>query len=154
MRVSKKSDYALRVLVYLAEKIGAGPVSIRTLARLHDIPYRFLQQIVLDMKEQGWIMTLPGREGGIQLAKEPREITMGEVVRCFDGVLAPIACVSITQNEACSQEAYCKFRRTFLEIRNHTAQRMDKTTLHDLTFCVPLSQEEVFGVQFKDGAGI
>lgn len=154
MRVSKKSDYALRVLVYLAEHYEKGPISMRTLARHHDVPYRFLQQISLEMKEYGWIVTVPGRDGGIQLGKDPDEITMGEIVRAFDGVLAPIACVSITQNEPCSQELHCKFRRTFLEIRNHTAQRMDQTTLRQLTMSVPLSPYEVFGVHFQDGAGI
>jgi Rrf2 family protein len=154
VKVSKKSDYALRVLVYLAEHYGKGPISMRTLARHHDVPYRFLQQISLQMREEGWISTIQGREGGIQLAKDPEEITMGEVVRAFDGVLAPIGCVSITQYESCSQEMHCKFRRTFLEIRNHTAQRMDQTTLRQLTTCIPLSPHEVFGIHFKDGAGI
>jgi|GEM_PF-2956066 len=64
MRFSRKSDYALRALTYLAIADQPGPISIRTLSQKNDIPYRFLQQIVLDLKANGWINTIAGREGG------------------------------------------------------------------------------------------
>ena len=154
MRLSRKSDYALRALVFLACKEDPGPVSIRVLAEKNDIPYRFLQQITLDLKANGWIITLAGRDGGIQLAKEPHQITVGEVVRFFDGVLAPVGCVSIMHYEPCSQEPICRFRRMLLEIRNLTAAIMDRTTLADLVKNTPPSYKEVFGEQYIDGAGI
>lgn len=154
MRFSKKSDYALRALVHLAGQSNREPISIRTLASVNDIPYRFLQQIMLDLKANGWVNTLAGREGGIVLAKPPVGINVGEVVRFFDGVLAPIGCVSSTHYEACSQEPVCRFRRMLLEIRNHTAAIMDRTTLEDLVRNAPLSHREVFGEQYSEGAGI
>lgn len=154
MRFSKKSDYALRALVHLAQSYERGPQSIRALADDNDIPYRFLQQIMLDLKARGWVRTHVGRHGGVSLAKAPRAITMGEVVRHLDGVLAPTGCVSITNYEACSQEQKCFFRRSLLDIRNYTAALLDRTTLSMLIQGVPPSRTEVFDMQFIDGGGI
>ncbi len=154
MRISKKADYALRTLVDLTLHYDKRPVSIRAVAEKNDIPYRFLQQIALDLKAKGWIATQAGRDGGMALAKPPHVITLGEVVRFFDGVLAPIGCVSTTHYTPCSQEGTCRFRRTFLNIRNHTAALMDRTTLAALAEGAPLTREEVFGEAYSDGAGI
>lgn len=144
MRLSKKSDYALRVLVTLTENYGRGPIPIRELARRNDVPKRFLEHILLDLKSKDWVSSVPGRNGGYILLKDPRKITMGQVIRHFDGILAPISCVSVTKYKRCSQESLCRFRRVFLEIRNKTAELMDKTTLAELTIGAPVSDEEVF----------
>jgi Rrf2 family protein len=93
MRLSRKSDYALRALFTLVAEYGKGPISIRELAERNDVPRRFLEQIMLDLKHQGWARSIPGRDGGFVLARKPEEITMGEVVRHFDDMLAPIPCV-------------------------------------------------------------
>lgn len=150
MRFSKKSDYALRTLTFLAAQDTPGPFSIRVLAKTNDIPYRFLQQIVLDLKANGWINTVSGRDGGIMLAKPAREITVGEVVRFFDGVLAPIGCVSIKHYTPCSQEAVCRFRGLLLDVRNMTAALLDRTTLADLMMDAPCTE----GPMYTEGAGI
>ena len=154
MRFSKKSDYALRALTYLAALKHPGPVSIRTLSQRKDIPYRFLQQIVLDLKANGWITTVAGREGGIHLAKRPEDITVGEIVRFFDGVLAPIGCVSIKHYELCSQESSCLFRGLLLDIRNSTAAFLDRTSLADLTSDDLPYRPIVSDVSFDKGLGI
>src|SRR5512143_3578279 len=90
MRISMKTDYALRALFTLVEHYGRGPIPIRELARRNEIPKRFLEQILLDLKSQGWVNSQPGKQGGYVLAKEPERITMGQIVRHFDGILAPI----------------------------------------------------------------
>jgi len=64
--------------------------------------------------EKGWVKSVAGRNGGYVLGKNPAEITMGQVVRHFDSILAPIACVSIGGYEKCSQEPHCSFRRVLL----------------------------------------
>lgn len=145
MRISKKSDYALRVLVTLTEHYGRGPIPIRELARRNDAPKRFLEHILLDLKSQGWVDSVAGRHGGYVLARDPRKITMGEIIRYFDGILAPIHCVSVTDYERCSQESVCRFRRVLLGIRNTTAKTMDKTTLASLVSGRPVTPAEVFG---------
>lgn len=152
MKLSRKSDYALRALLTLGDRYGEGPISIRELAERNDVPQRFLEQIMLDMKKLGWVSSVAGRIGGFQLAKRPDEITMGQVVRHFDGVLAPIACVSSTHYESCSQEAHCRFRRVLLEIRNYTSKLMDQATLAKVMIGAPVQREEVFSnFVFADG---
>jgi Rrf2 family protein len=154
MKVSKKSDYALRALVALAGHGGGGLLSIRRLAERHGIPKRFLEQIMLDMRERGWVRAVAGRDGGYQLAVRPEAVTMGQVVRHFDGVLAPIGCVSVTHYEPCSQEPVCRFRRVFLDARNHAAKMLDAISLADLAHCDPVADDELHGLVFGDGSGI
>jgi Rrf2 family protein len=153
MKLSRKSDYALRALVTLGDRYGEGPVSIRELAEKNDVPQRFLEQIMLDMKKLGWVTSIAGRIGGFQLAKRPEELTMGQVVRHFDGVLAPISCVSSTHYEPCSQEAVCRFRRVLLDIRNYTSKVMEQATLAAVMKGIPVQREEVFS-NFVFGEGI
>ena len=154
MRLSMKSDYALRALSTLVERFGKQPVSIGDLARRNDIPKRFLEQIMLELKAGGIVRSVPGRAGGYALAKPPDQVTIGEVVRGFDGVLAPIHCCSSTHYEACSQESACRFRRFLLEIRNYTAQVMDTATLAAVFAGEPVADHEVFSETLVEGAGI
>ena len=154
MKISKKTDYALRVLFTLVEHYGRGPIPIRELARRNDVPKRFLEHILLDLKLQGWVSSTPGKTGGYVLAQRPEKITMGQVVRYFDSILAPINCVSVRQYERCSQEPVCRFRRVFLEIRNNTAKLMDNSTLASVFSGKPVLQAEVFDEVLIGGAGI
>lgn len=154
MRVSKKTDYALRALFTLVEHFGRGPIPIRELSRRNDVPKKFLEQILLAMKKRGWVESLPGLRGGYVLAKTPDRITMGEVVRHFDGILAPIACVSTSGYKRCSQEPVCRFRRVFLNVRNYVATLLDHATLADVAKGTPVTRPEVFTLEFAGGEGI
>jgi Rrf2 family protein len=154
MKLSRKSDYALRALFTLVGHYGQGPVSIRELALRNDVPKRFLEHIMLELKEKGWVRSVPGRDGGYELGQPPERITMGQVVRHFDGILAPIACVSTTHYQPCSQEPVCRFRRVLLEIRNFTARLMDRATLAEVFKGKPVTHREVFAEELIEGAGI
>lgn len=154
MKISKKSDYALRALLLLADQEPGELVSIRRLAETADIPKRFLEQIMLDLREHGWVKAVTGRDGGFQMAVRPDELTMGQIVRHFDGVLAPVGCVSVTHYEPCSQEKVCRFRRVFLEARNHAARMLDSLTLEDLRHTRPVSSPDLAVFAFHDGEGI
>lgn len=154
MRVSKKTDYALRVLFTLADHFGSGPIPIRELARRNDVPKKFLEQIMLALKEQGWVDSQPGLKGGYFLTKMPGKIKMGEVVRYFDGLIAPIGCVSVSGYQRCSQEPVCRFRRVFLDARNYVTELMDRATLASVLKGAPVTKKEVFDVEFVGGAGI
>src|SRR5271170_8525959 len=153
MWVSKKTDYALRVLFTLVDHFGGTPIPIRELARRNDVPKRFLEQIMLDCKSQGWVSSTAGIRGGYLLAKNPAKITMGEVVRHFDGILAPIHCASVTDYKRCSQEPVCRFRRVFLDARNYVAGVMDKATLAEVAKSAPVTKREV-SAGFMGGEGI
>jgi len=154
MRLSKKSDYALRALVGLTRWARSQPLSVRVLASLNDVPERFMQQIMLDLKAQGWVKSVAGRDGGYQLSLPPEELTMGQVIRHFDGVLAPTGCVSVTNPEHCSQEPSCTFRRVLLEVRNHTAELLDRTTLAEIALGSPITAPKSNIMEFTGGAGI
>ncbi len=153
MRVSKKTDYALRALFTLVDHYGGQPIPIRELARRNDAPKRFLEQIMLALKSQGWVDSSAGIRGGYFLARNPAKITMGEVVRHFDGILAPIDCVSVTGYQRCSQESVCRFRRVFYDVRNYVASLMDQTTLAEVAKRMPLSTREI-SAGFIGGEGI
>ena len=153
MRVSKRTDYALRALFTLVDHHGGLPIPIRELARRNDVPKRFLEQILLDCKTRGWVSSEAGIRGGYVLAKNPAKITMGEVVRHFDGILAPIDCVSVAGYQRCSQEPMCRFRRIFLDVRNYVAGVMDRSTLAEVAKITPVSKLEVSG-SFVGGEGI
>ena len=108
---------------------------------------------MLALKAQGWVDSLAGVRGGYVLAKDPSKITMGEVVRHFDGILAPIDCVSVTGYKRCSQEPVCRFRRVFLDTRNYVAGVMDRATLADVAKASPVTKREIW-TGFIEGEGI
>lgn len=153
MHISMKTDYALRALFTLVEHYNGTPIPIRELARRNDIPKRFLEQIMLALKAQGWVDSIAGMRGGYVLSKNPSKITMGEVVRHFDGILAPISCVSVSGYKRCSQEPVCRFRRVFFDIRNYVTSVMDRSTLAEVAKGAPVSKSEVWA-GFVEGEGI
>jgi Rrf2 family protein len=154
MQLSMRTDYALRALFTLVEHYGSQPIPIAELARRNDVPKRFLEHIMLDLKERGWVSSVAGKRGGYILARNPERITMGEVVRHFDGYLAPLACVSVTDYKRCSQEPVCRFRRIMLESRNMVARLMDQSSLADVMRGHPVTDREVTTLQGVDGEGI
>ena len=154
MKLSSRTDYALRALFSLVAAGEEQLVSTRQLAESNDIPKKFLEQILMEMKQKGWIVSVTGKRGGYRLGKPPGQITMGEVIRHFDGILAPIACVSATGYKCCSQEPVCRFRRLFLDIRNYIARSMDEATLEAVFKAEPVTKEEVFKETLIYGAGI
>ncbi len=156
MRVSAKTDYALRVLVNLALLYRGPltePVSIRTLAESNDVPKRFLEHIMIEMRQSGWVRPLPGRGGGFILAKPPEEITMAEVVRHFEGGISPIDCVSVQRYRRCSQEPKCLFRRVLLEIRDYSAAKLERATLAIIIQGRVVTDDELMR-GFSEGDGI
>lgn len=154
MKLSRKSDYALRALVTLTQRTGHGPVSVRELASVNDIPRRFLEQIMFELRDKGIVRSIAGRVGGFELAMAPEHISMGRVVRIFDEMLAPIPCVSATHYEGCSQETTCRFRRVLLEIRNYTVKRMEEATLAVIAAGPVVERKDVFDPTYQFGEGI
>lgn len=109
---------------------------------------------MLDLKSKGWVTSVAGASGGYHLARPADKITMGEVVRHFDGILSPISCVSVTGYERCSQEPICRFRRVFLDVRNYVVKVMDAATLAEVFLGKPVQKQEVFAEDLIGGAGI
>lgn len=133
--LSQKTKYALRALQYLARESGRGPVLIATLARDEEIPRKFLEAILLDLKKHGILESKKGKGGGYFLLRPPRSISLGEVIRLFDGPLAPLPCVSDTafrRCDECPDETLCATRAVMREVRDATAVILDRTTIAEL----------------------
>ncbi len=136
MKLSKKGEYALRSLINLgiAAEVGRTLVQVSELAESEQLPIKFLEQILQALKDAGFVVSARGKFGGYRLAKQPKEITIGQVVRLIDGPLAPIGCVSQTAYEKCScpDEEHCGLRMLMLDVRNAIAGILDRYTLADV----------------------
>ena len=136
MKLSKRGEYALRSLINLgiAAKVGRSLVRVTELAQAEDMPVKFLEQVIQQLREAGYVESERGKHGGYRLAKPAAQITIGHVVRLIDGPLAPIGCVSLTAYEKCScpDEAHCGLRMLMLDVRNAIAAILDRYTLADV----------------------
>jgi len=133
--LSRKTKYALRALLLLAREHGRGPILISNLAQRESIPKKFLESILLDLKRQGILQSRKGRGGGYRLARAPKAIHLGQVIRTLDGPLAPLPCASQTayvRCEECRDEATCGIRIVMRQVRDATARILDGTSLADV----------------------
>lgn len=133
--ISRKTKYALNALVCLARQHPKGPVLISEIADSERIPRKFLEQILLDLKNNGFLQSKKGKGGGYFLSRSPREIVLGKVIRIFEGPLAPVSCVSQTayhRCEECRDENTCGIRAVMKDARDAIAGILDKTTLEDM----------------------
>jgi Rrf2 family protein len=136
MKLTKRGEYGLKALIDLAaQNDPQAATQIKDIAQRQQIPVKFLEQILLTLKNAGVLRSRAGVGGGYYLAKEPSEITLGQVVRVLDGPLAPIPCVSQMAYErcVCEDEATCGLRLAMLDVRNAIADILDRTTLADVT---------------------
>jgi len=90
MRVSAKSDYALRALIELASRDGGSPVSAEELGRLQEIPHGFLQAILADLRRAGVVMSQRGQSGGWRMARDAKTVSVADVIRAVDGPLVSV----------------------------------------------------------------
>ncbi|AOS43062.1 HTH-type transcriptional regulator CymR [Lacunisphaera limnophila] len=136
MKLSKRGEYALRSLINLgiAAKVGRKLVRVTELAKAEDLPIKFLEQVIQQLREAGFVQSVRGKHGGYRLAKAADAIHIGEIVRLIDGPLAPIGCVSQTAYEPCNcpDEAHCGLRMLMLDVRNAIAAILDRYTLADV----------------------
>ncbi|MCL5290953.1 MAG: Rrf2 family transcriptional regulator [Actinobacteria bacterium] len=142
MRLSTKGEYATRAVLYLSRRHGTGTVQINEIAHNEGIPTKYLEQILLTLKNAGLLISKKGVKGGYYLARPPEEITVGEVVRVMDGPLAPIRCASEKFYERCSLEPSCGLRGLWLEVRGAISGILDNRTFGDLCKSIDQHQRE------------
>lgn len=132
--LTKKTKYALLALMHLSREYGKGPVLISHIAESERIPQKFLELILLELKNHGFLRSKKGKGGGYFLAKAPEEIPFGSVIRSLEGPLALAPCVSQTAYhtcEECHDEATCGIRPVLKEVRDAIAGVLDRTSLKD-----------------------
>ena len=132
--ISQKAKYALRSLVALARLDDGETMMISDIAASQNIPKKFLEQILLDLKHHGIVESRRGKTGGYKLLRAPGEITFGEVLRIIDGPVAPLPCLSkiaYRRCDDCLDEATCEVRRVFAEVAEATREILDARTIAD-----------------------
>ena len=134
MKLSLRGEYALRALLVLGLHYGQPVVQIKTISEQQNIPKRFLEQILNDLKSAGMVQSRRGVSGGYRLARDPREITLAAVIRHIEGALAPVSCVSERFYEKCScpDEARCAIRSVMKEIREAIVDIAERVTIAEL----------------------
>ncbi len=136
MNLSKRSEYALRALIDLgiARELGRPILQVSELVAKEKLPIKFLEQILTQLRQAGYVETKRGKLGGYSLAKPAAKIKIGAVIRLLDGPLAPIACVSQSAYERCTcpDEAHCGLRMLMLDVRNAIARILDRSTLEQI----------------------
>lgn len=136
MKLSKKGEYALRALIDLgiAELVGRELVRVSEIAEKEKMSVKFLEQVMLQLREAGYVKSERGKFGGYRLGRPAAKITLGSIIRLIDGPLAPIGCVSQTAYVPCScpDEAHCGLRMVMLDVRNAIAGILDRYTLSDV----------------------
>ncbi len=130
--ISKKTKYALRALYALSRHYGEGPTLISKLSEDEAIPKKFLEIILLTLKNAGLVASKTGKGGGYHLLKSPGDVTVGSVIRIMEGPLAPLPCASETAYRACEEcidVELCETRLVMRDVRNATSNVLDNTTL-------------------------
>ena len=150
MKLSKRGEYGLRAMIDLASSLtdqpsGKGVVQIKEIAERQKIPAKYLEQILLTMKNAGLLQSKSGIGGGCHLARPAEEIDLGQIVRILDGPVAPVRCVSQLAYEPCGcpDEETCGLRLVMLDVRNAIADILDNTSLVDVIKRIEQERETV-----------
>ncbi len=132
MRITYRGDYALKTILELALRFGEESApTIHEIAKRLDIPPKFLEQILLDLKRGGFVESRRGKIGGYLLAKSPEQIRLGDVIRFIDGPIEPVACVD-KRYKGCRDIRNCIFRNIWEQVAESTAKIIDNITFEDL----------------------
>jgi Rrf2 family protein len=132
MKLTSRSEYALLALVYLAREEADGFIPVETIAHAQDIPPKFLEQILLALKRARYLKSVKGQHGGYRLAKPADKISLAEVIRLFDGALAPTESVSQYFYEPTPIEKEQCLLQVFKEIRDYISNKLETTTIQDV----------------------
>ena len=146
--LAKKTTYALKALQFLAREYRNGPVLISELAERERIPKKFLELILLTLKNHGILQSKKGKGGGYFLGKSPAIITVGEIIRIFEGPIAPLPCLSgdVTKCLEGYDETVCGIRMVMAEVRDSTVKILDGTTLAALEHRSKTAREKQRGI--------
>jgi Rrf2 family cysteine metabolism transcriptional repressor len=130
---STKGEYGVRLMVQLGRHFGSGPASLTEIATVEDLPRAYLEQLAFVLRDAGLVTSTRGAHGGYELAREPAEIQMSEVLRALEGPLAPMICA--TEDEAhdlCGRTSSCTVNLLWVRVRDAVAGALDGVTLADL----------------------
>ncbi|MCM8731873.1 RrF2 family transcriptional regulator [Hephaestia sp. GCM10023244] len=135
--LTQRSRYALRAMLYLAQApVGGPPIAMHRIATHANVPRKFLELILADLRDAGLLVSRRGKLGGYYLSKPTHLVSLGEIIRVIEGPLALVPCVSRTAYKRCKDcedEATCAIRHAMMRVRDETARILDGTSLADAT---------------------
>ena len=134
MKISRTSEYALKALIELAidHDKGKSVALINDIAKRKRIPQKYLEQILLGLRNAGILVSKRGVGGGYSLSRSPENISLGEIIRTVEGSLSPVNCVSIGSHVNCPEESSCGLYSVMLEVRDAVSGVLDNTSLKDV----------------------
>lgn len=132
MALSQKTQYAFRSVFELARRYGQGPTKAAEIAEAQDIPVRFLEAILNQLKKGGFVESMRGKEGGYLLARAPRELVVGEILRFMEGPLTPVACMEENPAQDCSLRDACVLADMWKRAHEAMMAVYDQTSFQDL----------------------
>jgi len=130
MKLSTRSRYGARILVDLARHNDDGPVQIGEISKRQDISVKYLEQLIRPLKQASMVNSVRGPKGGHMLAKKPEDITLGQIVRLFEGQTELVECIS--NPEQCNMADDCQVRLAWKEATRVLYEKLDSTTISDL----------------------
>lgn len=132
--LSKKTKYAFKALIHLSENYARGPVLISEISMKKNIPLKFLENILLELRKAGVLESKKGKGGGYYFAVDPKDVSLAKVMRLLDGPIALLPCVSLNFYQKCEDcdEQVCGLNRMMIQVRDATLQVLEHKTLADL----------------------
>jgi len=132
MLFSQKSQYALRAVFELARRYGTGPVRIADVADAQDVPRRFLESILSELRRGGFVTSHRGREGGYMLARPPEDISVADILRYIEGPIGPIECLTGKDPAKCTLRGCCVFEQMWRRVGSAMEDVLGETTIAKL----------------------
>lgn len=132
MRVSAKELYGLRAMGEFARHFGQGPLSLAEIAKSQGISQAYLEQIAIDLRRAGLLVSTRGAQGGYALSRSPEMVTAGDVIRALEGSILPVQCMVEERCAPCAYEEGCTARSIWQRVRDRLVETLDSITLADL----------------------
>lgn len=132
LRLSTRGHYGLKAMFDLAQNYGPAPVSLKSVAERQNLSDHYLEQLIAMLKKAGLVRSVRGAQGGYVLARQPLEITVGDVIRALEGPIAPVYCVSEEDPGNCDEADYCITRTVWARVRDGLAAVLDSISLDDM----------------------
>lgn len=132
MKLSTRGEYGLQAMLDLAQNYGSGVSSLKNIAGRQKIPESYLEQLLAVLRKSGLVKTVRGAQGGYLLARDPGQISVGDVIRVLEGPIAPVECVNEEDPKDCEKQDSCMTRSVWVKVRDSISGVLDSITLEDL----------------------
>lgn len=132
MRLSTRGHYGLKAMFDLAQHFGSEPIPLKSVAERQNLSEHYLEQLIAILRKAGLVKSVRGSQGGYILAREPVQITVGDVIRALEGPIAPVYCVSEEDPGNCDEADYCITRTVWARVRDSIAGVLDAISLADM----------------------